>query len=382
VLLVSSATLLVETLRNLRQTDLGFAPDRRLLVTVETRRTAYQRQGMTVRLVDEMLRRTREISGVRSAAFASLVPVFGGRTTFDDVTVRGGQPPADGDPSTFFVGVTPGYFDALGIPFRAGRDVGPPSAISSRGSIREVVVNDLFAKKFFPGRDPIGQEFSDGSVGDTVPQVNRVVGVVGSARFVSPRSPAKPMFFVPIEDGDWPFLILVARSEHDGATIGTPVAHAIAEVAPGIGRGDPVSVAASIDDALARERISAALATLFGVIALTLVAVGLYGVMLYHVTERTTEIGIRVALGARASAVVGLVVRQSLVIVVSGLAAGVPLAMLTGRAVSSQLYGVRPFSGLALGVAAIGIAAISLVACLLPARRAVGIDPLTALREA
>src|SRR4029079_802470 len=112
---------------------------------------------------------------------------------------------------------------------------------------------------------------------------------------------------------------------------------------PGIGIGEPVSLSASIDSALIRERMSAALATLFGLIALSLVAVGLYGVMLYQVTERTAELGIRMALGARRVSVVALVLRQSLGIVVGGVAAGAPLALLAGRGVATQLYGVAPY---------------------------------------
>jgi ABC-type antimicrobial peptide transport system permease subunit len=188
------------------------------------------------------------------------------------------------------------------------------------------------------------------------------------------------MYFVPINDGDWPFLVLVLRTSGDGTAIAASAGRAISAVAPGIGRGDATSLSASIDAALTRERIAATLATLFGAIGLSLVAVGLYGVMLYQVTERTREIGIRVALGARPGAVVGLVLRQSLAIISVGLVAGVPLALLAGRAVSSQLYGIAPYSLWALAVAAFGLLAVGIVACLVPTHRAMRIDPLTALR--
>jgi len=380
LLLVSGAAMLVQTLRNLQNTELGFDPAHRVVMTVETRRTAYERQGMTSELASEMLRRVRAIPGVRTAAFASYAPIYGGRTVFDNVTVPGGAPPADGDRSTLFVGVTPDYFTALGIPLRAGRDVGPPVAVSPSGVPRDVVVNDLFAKKFFDGRNPIGQEFRDADQGDTTFTLDRIAGVVAATKFADARSPARPMYFVPVADGDWPFLVMVMRVSGDVAPIRESVSRAIAAVAPGIGRGDVTLLSASIDESLARERMAAMLAAIFGVIALSLVAVGLYGVMLYQVTARTTEIGIRVALGARPGAVVGLVLRQSLTIVGTGLVVGVPLAMLAGRAVASQLYGVDPFGLSALAVATIGLVAVALVACLVPVRRAVGVDPLTALR--
>jgi ABC-type antimicrobial peptide transport system permease subunit len=122
------------------------------------------------------------------------------------------------------------------------------------------------------------------------------------------------------------------------------------------------------------------LAALFGVIALSLVAVGLYGVMLYQVAERTTEIGIRIALGARTGTVIGLVLRQSLAVVATGIAAGVPLSMLAGRAIASQLYGVSSISVAALCVATTSLVVVAIAATLVPVRRAIGVDPLTALR--
>jgi predicted permease len=379
VLLVSGATLLVQTLRNLQDTKLGFEPSQRLAINVETRGTSYARQLMTTQMADEMLRRVRAIPGVRTASFGSLVPVFGGRTMFDNVTVPGGQPPSDGDPSTVFVGVTPDYFASLGIPLLAGRDIGPPVARPAQNAVRDVVVNDLFAKKFFGDRDPMGQLFRDADERDTTFTQDRIAGVVAAAKFADARSPARPMYFVPVNDGEWPFLVLVIHTTGD-ATIASAAGRTISAVAPGIGRGEPTSLAASIDAALTRERIAATLATLFGMIALSLVAVGLYGVMLYQVAARTTEIGIRVALGARPRAVLGLVLKQSLTIVGTGLGVGVPLALLAGRAVSSQLYGVRPYSTLALGVATVALLAVAVAACLVPARRALRVDPLAALR--
>ena len=380
VLLVSGATLLVETLRNLQDTKLGFEPSHRLAILVETRNTSYARQAMTSQMADAMLRRVRARPGVRSAAFASLAPVYGGRGSSDNVTIPGGQPPSDGDPSTPFVGVTPDYFESLGIPLLVGRDIGPPVSALPHDAIRDVVVNDLFVKKFFGDRNPLGQTFRDADEGDTSYTRDRVVGVVAAAKFVDVRTPARPMYFVPVSDGDWPFLVLVMHTRGSGATVAASAGRAISAVAPGIGRGDATSLSASIDAALARERIAATLATLFGGIALSLVAVGLYGVMLYHVAARTTEIGIRVALGARRGAVVALVLRQSLAIAGIGLAVGIPLAFLAGQAVSSQLYGIQPYSLLAIGVATVALLGVSVAACLIPARRAVRVDPLIALR--
>ncbi|HEX4682678.1 MAG TPA: ADOP family duplicated permease [Gemmatimonadaceae bacterium] len=378
LLLVSGAALLVQTLRNLQDTALGFEPER-LALTVETRHTAYARGGMTVALATEMLRRVTALPSVRDAAFASYVPVYGGRGAFDEVTVRGSTARGDDDATTSFVGVTPGYFAALGIPILAGRDLGP-LAPGPLPRARDVVVNRRFAKKFFPGRDPIGRVFRDADPGDTSATEDRIVGLVADARFDGVRAEPRPMYFVSILDGDWPFLILVARPSGAPVAAGDAIAHAIAGAAPGIGTGEPTLVSASIAEALSRERISARLASLFGVVALCLVAVGLYGVLSYRVTERIREIGIRMALGADGASVVGLVLRQSLRLIGLGLVVGLPLALLAGRAVSSQLYGVAPYDVVVLATATTLVLATAMVACIVPVRRALGTDPLVALR--
>lgn len=377
LLLVTGATLLVQTFQNLQHSEMGFDPRERLALTVETRHTSYAREGMTVRMADEMLRRIRAIPGVRDAAFGSELPVYGGRGTSDNVTVRGETDATDVD--TWFTAVSPGYFTSLGIPLLGGRDVGSPLPGPSP-RVREVVVNDRFVQRFFPRRDPIGQVFEERDAGDTIFTENHVVGVVGSAKFSDLRAAAEPMFFVPISDDHWPFLVLVVRPTSTAMSVGPAISHVIADVAPDIAQGDAALLSSSIDNALARERVSAGLATLFGIVALMLVAVGVYGVMLYQVSERTTEIGIRIALGAQSGSVTGLVLGQSLAVVAAGIAAGLPLSLLAGRAVASQLYGVSAFSIGALAVATASLIVVAIIATLVPVRRAIGVDPLTALR--
>lgn len=379
LLLVSGASLLVQTLRNLQETTLGFEPAQRLAVTVETRHTSYERQGMTVQLAEEMLRRARAIPGVRSAAFASYVPAHGGRGVSDNVTVPGTPPRGHDDAQTSFVGVTPGYFATLGIHVVEGRDLGPPMP-GAAARRREAVVNRSFASKFFPGRDPIGEVFRDADDGDSTATEDRIVGVVGDAKFGDVRATPEPMFFVPIADADWPFLILVARTGVEAHAAGDGMARSLAAAAPGIGVGTPTRLSASVNEALSRERISARLAAMFGIVSLWLVAIGLYGVLLYRITERGREIGVRMALGASGRSVIGLVLGQSMRLVGIGIAAGLPLSVLAGRAVASQLYGVAPYSPVVLSVASALVLATAAAACVVPARRAVSIDPLVALR--
>ena len=378
LLLVAGASLLVQTLRNLQAVDLGFEADQRVAMSIETRRTPYASTGMTRQLADEILARVRAIPGVHSAALGTMVPMFGGRGVSDNVSVRGTASVSGGTAGVAFAAVTPQYFAALGIPIRVGHDVDGWAPVSSRE--RDVVVNERFVKKFFEGRDPIGRLFEDSDDGDTAVTENRIVGVVGDARIIGPRRPAVPMYFVPEADNDWHSHVLIAHTTGGAGTVGAEMTRAILATAPSIGVGDPTLLSASVAHEFDRERMSAALASLFGMLALCLVAVGLYGVMIYRVTERTHEIGIRLALGARTDSVVGLVLRETLAIVGAGVIAGIPLAMLAGRAVASQLFGVAPYSVVALLVAAGSLLAVALGASLVPVRRAVSVDPLTALR--
>lgn len=378
LVLVCGAALLVQTLRQLQDAALGFEPAERLVLSVETRHTPYEHQGMTVQLANEMLRRVRELPGVRAAAFGSLMPIAGGRGSYDNVTTTGGMPPDDGSARAWFVGVTPGYCPALGMPIIEGRDLTAASSLTS--ATREVLVNERFARKFFAGRDPLGESFRDASDGDTTAITDRIVGIVGDAKFMSVRAEPEPMYFIPVTDGRWPFLLLVTRFTGPAQSLGNNLLRSAVAVAPGIAARHPQLLSTAVDDALSRERFAARLASLFGAVALGLVAVGLYGVLLYRVAERTREIGIRIALGADARGVVGLVLRQSLRVVAIGAAVGVPLALLAGRAVSSQLYGVAPYS---VGVltATLGIVgATAAVATIVPVRRAIRVNPLTALR--
>ena len=378
LLLVTGAMLLVQTFRNLERIDPGFTAAGVQAMSVETRHTVYQRTGMTAAIANDILRRVRALPGVRSAGFGSLLPVYGGRRSYDNVTVPGAAPLSASQVD--FAAVTPGYFASLGIALRDGRDVPAPVGAATTTAARDVVVNEAFAHRFFSGRDVVGRIFTDADDGDSTAVTDRIVGVVGDARFRDVREQARPMYFVPVADGEWPFLVLAVQPDHDGATFDRPVARIIADVAPGIGQDNLELLSTAVAETLVRERIAAVLATLFGVVALALVAVGLYGVMLYQVTARTREIGIRMALGAGARLVFALVVRESLAVVGVGVAIGIPLAVLAGRAVASQLYGISPYSFPALGVSGAALIAVAIAACIVPMRRAVRIDPLISLR--
>jgi putative ABC transport system permease protein len=297
------------------------------------------------------------------------------------VTVPGGASPADGNSASDFAAVTPDFFTTLGIVRQSGSDVERPIAgAPGTPTERSVVINEAFARKFFAGRPALGATFRDFDDGDTASTVDRVAGIVADVKYSNPRQDAKPMYFVQVRDGDWPYLVLVIRTASGDATIGASAARAIAAMAPGITVNGTTSLSTSIDDSLVRERISATLGALFAAIALALVAVGVYGVMLYQVSQRTTEIGIRMALGAQKRGVLALVLNQSLSIVAVGIGVGAPMALFAGRGIASQLYGVSPYSVGALLAASLALVAVAVLASIAPAYRAVSVDPIISLR--
>lgn len=380
LLLVSGASLLVQTLRNLQATNSGFDANHRYEITVETRHTSYEHDRMTNQLADEILRRVRAMPGVSSASFASLIPIYGGRGVTASINVRGSSISRSEEPEIPFVAVTPDYFGSMGMKIRSGRDLERNPVTASAALVNDVVVNEQFVAKYLPSRNPLNQIFESVANGDSIRVENRIVGVVAGAKYTSLRAPLEPMFYVTVKDGQWPYLVLTVQSASGDGIVARRVAAEIDAVAPGIGIGEPTSLSSSIASALVRERISAALASAFGVIALCLVAVGLYGVMLYQITERTAEIGIRIALGARSGSIASLVAGQSFRVVAVGLVLGAPLALAAGRAVASQLYGVPPVSLQALLIGVVTLSIVAALATAIPVYRAIGVDPIKALR--
>ena len=373
LLLVSAGGLLVQTLRNLRESDPGFAARGRLLVPMETRGTPHEASGL-VPLQADLLAAVRAVPGVRSAALASAVPIQGGRIWVSKVQAPGLTTQPDEDTSAKLISVTPGYFRAMGIDLTAGRDF---NELDSGTSEPVAIVSDAFARSYFAGRDPIGEVFQYRPDGPLV----RIVGVTAEAVFLDLRAPAGPLAYLPLtQTGSWPNLVTVVDIPGDAAALATAARNAILEAAPGVWIRRIMTMEESINESLARERLVAALASLFGILALCLAAVGLYGVMAYHVNGRTAEIGTRMALGAQARGVLWLVLRHSIVMLTLGFLAGLPLALAAGRLLQAQLFGVAPWDPTALAFAVLSLSAVGVIAVVTPAWRALRVDPLIALR--
>jgi putative ABC transport system permease protein len=371
VVLVVTALLFGRTLYKLTTADSGLDLGRVTVVVVDYQRAqvpAERRLELQGRLLDA----ARSVPGVQSAASVRMVPLTG-ESWNGHVVIDGSERQTE----TYFNRVSPAFFQTVGTTLMAGRDFAPDDALSSR---RVAIVNESFARQLIGARDPIGKTFQmPASPGASQPLIE-VVGLVRDAKNTSLREPFSPMAFFPTTQERRPpeYVNLVVRAT--SMTVARSVVDAVARIEP-----DTVVLLQPfpdvIGDSLVRERLMATLSGFFGGVAAFLAMLGLYGVVAYGVTERTREIGIRTALGARPSEVVGLVLRQSAWLTAPGVALGLAAAAAATRLFRSLLYDLAPVDPMTfIGVAVAFAIATALAACL-PARRAAKVDPLIALRS-
>ena len=373
--LLVGAGLLVRTLDQLQQVDLGYDKEKLLMVRVEMEPAGYEearRQGLMERLHARVL----ATPGVRAASYSPHGMFLGGDSS-DEVEVEGYTPKGEGDRGSRYDHVGPDYFATLGIPVRMGRGI---TERDHAKAPRVCVVNEAFVKQFFAGRNPIGMHVTQ----VYGPQRNRceVVGVVGNARKRTLRGEIEHRFFVPVAQPiDVPERVTFAvRTVGETAGVVAAVRRAIFAEDANL----PIPIARPltelIGERLVQDRLLARLSLGFGVVSLLLAAIGLYGVLSYGVARRTNEIGIRKALGAGEGTVVLMILRESSWLLAGGLVVGVGLAWASLRWIESRLFGVAPMDPVAIGVAVVLLGVVALGAAWLPARRAARVDPLVAIR--
>jgi putative ABC transport system permease protein len=387
MVLVVGALLFGRTLRNLASVELGFNPNI-VVASVDLRRTAVPSEARPHTFAD-IVTRLHMVPGVRHAAETAIVPLSGG--DWNGQIVKGGVV-QDGD--VHFNAVDGNYFRVMETPILAGRtfDNG-----DQPGAQRAAIVNETFARRYFQHTDPIGQTF-EVDVPRTPKPAYHIVGLVRDAKFLQVREERtvaavrfsaneSSAMFLPIaylavaqEMPALPDMRIVVRSDLRPAAVTPALTRAITEIAPGAAVSYD-SVASYIDTLLVPERLMAWLSGFFGVLAMLIGAIGLYGVMSYIVTRRRIEIGVRMALGADRGAVIRMVLAESGTLLGVGVAIGVALAMLASRYAASLLYGLTPFdpTSFALGIIALGC--VGLAAAWLPAWRASRLAPAVALRE-
>jgi predicted permease len=376
LLLLVVAGLFVRSFRNLSRTNLGY--DRAHIVQFETNAVTYGYQRADViPLYSQILERLRAIPGVRGASLSDN-GLLSGTDSQDPFTLEG-QGKARDDEEVRYDWVGPGFFGASGIPILEGRDIGPQD--SGNGQ-RSGVINETFARKFFSHANPIGQRVtvrdSDGSF-DFV-----IVGVAADSKHASVRENPFPRFYTPFFNPvgktgpTYATFIVRTFGSPDGVT--SSIRAAVKGVAANLPPITTETMNQQLADSLATDRMITELSGAFGALAVILVCIGLYGIMAYAVSSRTSEIGSRMALGAQRQNVLWLILRESLLLVCVGVLIGVPVVFAVGKWISSLLFGVTAADPLAIALAAVLMFLVGIVACYVPARRAMRVDPIVALR--
>ncbi len=373
--LLVGAGLLVRTLENLKNVDLGFAKQNLLVVRADAQTAGYEeprRQALFDRLQD----RVQAVPGVVAASH-SYHGLFTGGDSADEVQVEGFTPRIDDERGSRYDHIGPNFFSTLGVPLRLGREI---ALRDHAGSPKVCLINEAFAKKFFAGRNPLGLHVTQ-LYG---PQRNtfEVVGVVANSRKNGLRGEIEPRYYVPMAQPiDVPRAITFAiRTAGEPAAVIAAVRNAILAEDPNLPITQARALTEMINQRMVQDRLVARLSLAFGVLALLLAAVGLYGVMSYGVARRTSEIGIRKALGANEGKVILMILRESSWLLLGGTAAGALCAFGSLRWIESRLYGLKANDPATFAIAALVLAAVALAAAWLPARRASRVDPLVAIR--
>jgi predicted permease len=389
LVLLAMAGLVTQSLRNMEHVNFGFQTGGRLMVSINPLTAGYTQERLPG-LYQQFRDRLSQIPGVQSVSYSMYSPQDGDSWN-DGVFIQGRSPESTENDGVGWVRVSPHYFETIGTPVLRGRGIGEQDTANSQ---RVAVVDEKFVHTFFPKEDPIGQHFGfadAGHAGDF-----EIVGVVKDTRYRGPNSdyPQNPMFFVPYFQEvafDKPvYLRMQAQSEYaykieihysgSQQEIGPQVRQVLARIDPHLSIIEMHSFNEQVARVFNQERLIARLTELFSALALLLASIGLYGVTSYNIARRTSEIGVRMALGANRGNVVAMVMRGAFWQIGIGLVIGVPLAVIAGHLMASKLYGVAGSNPLVLGGAVAALALCAFVAGFVPARRAASIEPVRALR--
>jgi predicted permease len=386
LVLLTAAGQLILSLRNEANQKFGFVSEGRIAVRIDPNLAGYK-----VDQLDALYRRIQDtlarLPGVLNVSYALFSPMSGSNWT-TDVSFEGRPPGLDGENSTSWARVGPGYFDTIGTAILRGR----PILESDIDSTRHVaVVNEAFAQRFFPGEDPMGKHFG---ARQKFEKSFEIVGIAANAKYREPDQPPFPMFFLSrpqvthydnagtmaFESRSLYVNDIVLHVAGADLSMDEPIRRAFAGIDPNL----PIFWIQSFEKAkikqLGQPALIARLTSLFGLTALLLASIGLYGVTTYAVAQRSKEIGIRVVLGADRRSVVQMVLRNAYVLVAVGLGFGIPLAIVMGRLIRSRLFGVGWYNPTILCGAAAVLGVCALLATIVPARRAASLEPLETLR--
>ena len=390
LVLLVGAGLMTQTLRNLERQNFGITTANRYVIHIDPMGAGYNLETigpLNQRIEDEF----KALPGVKSAGLA-LYSTLEGNNWGERVFVEGRPAPGpEENHGSSWDRVSPQFFQTVGQPIIRGRGFTDQDTATLQ---MVAIVNQAFVKKFFPKEDPIGRHF--GVFDQKYASNFEIVGIVADAKYNSPREPYRSMYFRPMTQFNRnvtgrQFFMAESRSVYpnsitvqyagDAASLESMARRTLANINPDLTVVSFKSLDYQVADNFNGERLISRLTGLFGLLALVLASVGLYGITAYSVARRTNEIGVRMALGANRSHVVVMVMRRALVLVAIGLAIGIPVALLGGRLMRTQLYGVRTYDPVTLAGAVLVLAACAVLAGFIPAKRAASIEPMNALRQ-
>jgi putative ABC transport system permease protein len=380
VMLLAGAGLLIRSFTKLASVDPGFHATQALTFELSLPDSRYEQEPQQVGFFDQLLPRLRAIPGVQSAAAAMSLPLSGSNfvLTFE-VAGRPPVPPSQ-QPAMQIRVATPEYFQTIGIPLKRGRSF---TDDDRPGSPPVVLITESAARQYFPNEDPIGKKITLGwGRGKGTPRAGgEVVGIVGDVKEAGLDEAEPPELYMPYRQ--WPVqsMSVVLKTAVPPATVADAARRAVYATDSNMPAANVRTLEQIVARSISQPRFYTTLLAIFAGLALVLAAIGIFGVLSYAVAQRTREIGIRMALGAQGRTVLGLVVRQALLLAVAGVGIGVILALGLSRSlVSKMLFSTSPHDGATFVSVAALLGAVALVASYIPARRATRVDPIVALR--
>jgi putative ABC transport system permease protein len=373
LVLLVGAGLMTRSFTKLLKVDPGFTPGNLVAAQVFLPPTKYNERHRLVQFFEDVVALIRAEPGVRAAAAVSALPLHDvGTASTLPFTIEGQAPPRTEDPLAEVRTVAPGYFETMKMTLLTGRYLDERDTAEAA---RTSVINETMARRYFPDRTPLGQVIQNPH-GKSV-----VVGVVADVRSQGLDSEPRKQVYLPLRQNPVAGMAVVARAEKDPKAL----AGVLQQMIWRVDSQQAIYDLSTMDQILARTvflpRLSTTLLSAFAIAALLLAALGLYGVLSYSVTQRRQEIGLRMALGASGGSTVGLVIRNSLILIAVGVGLGLAAAIILAHSMTGILYGVGPFDLPSFAVAALVLVSAGVAASLLPARRATRVDPIVALRN-
>lgn len=371
ILLIGSG-LLMKSFILLQRVDPGFNPDHLVTLRLILNKTAYPNIPQVTDFYSQLIDRVKTLPGVQSAAAISTLPLSGNDTDTDFLIEGRPQPPPNQEPVAWFSSVSPDYFRAMELRVVKGRAFTP---LDNEKSPLVVIISETMARRYFPSEEPLGKKIGRGP-----DRWREIVGVVRDVKHFGLDADTPPAMYFPLRQVPARAMNLVVRTSGDPLSLAPSLRAQVWAGDHNLAIANLGAMKDLVSASIVQQRFILLLLVCFASLALLLAAVGIYGVMSYVVTQRTHEIGIRMALGARMGDVLKLIVRNGIVLTFIGVAIGLSLAFALTRLMTSLLFGVTPTDAMTFALVAFGLVLVALVACLLPARRATKVDPLVALR--